>query len=88
MTGRFFSWRRFAAMTAKEFVQMRRDRLTFAIMLGIPLLQLILFGFAINTDPRQLPTVLRSADHGPVERAVVAAMEQSSYFRIHRQRRE
>ena len=82
MSGRLFSWRRFAAMTAKEFVQMRRDRLTFAIMLGIPLLQLILFGFAINSDPRQLPTVLRIADHGPVERAVVAAMEQSSYFRI------
>jgi ABC-2 type transport system permease protein len=82
MAGRFFSWRRFAAMTAKEFVQMRRDRLTFAIMLGIPLLQLLLFGFAINTDPRQLPTVLRSADHGPVARALVAAMEQSTYFRI------
>ena len=82
MAGQLFSWRRFAAMTAKEFVQMRRDRLTFAIMLGIPLLQLILFGFAINSDPRHLPTVLRIADHGPVERAVVAAMEQSSYFRI------
>ncbi|MBE0505050.1 MAG: ABC transporter permease, partial [Desulfuromonadales bacterium] len=82
MSGRFFSWRRFAAMTAKEFVQMRRDRLTFAIMLGIPLLQLILFGFAINSDPRHLPTVLRVADHGPVARAIVAAMEQSSYFRI------
>lgn len=76
------SWRRFAAMTSKEFVQMRRDRLTFAIMLGIPLLQLILFGFAINTDPRHLPTVVRSADHGPIERAVVAAMEQSDYFTI------
>jgi ABC-2 type transport system permease protein len=82
MSDRFFSWRRFAAMTAKEFVQMRRDRLTFAIMLGIPLLQLILFGFAINSDPRHLPTMLRVADHGPVARAVVAAMEQSSFFRI------
>ncbi len=77
-----FSWRRFWAITAKEFVQMRRDRMTFAIMLGIPLLQLVLFGFAINSDPRHLPTVLRSADHGPFERAVVAAMRQSSYFDI------
>lgn len=76
------SWRRFVAMTSKEFVQMRRDRLTFAIMLGIPLLQLILFGFAINSDPRHLPTVVHSADHGPIARAVVAAMKESSYFSI------
>jgi len=82
MSGRLFSWRRFLAVTAKEFVQMRRDRMTFAIMLGIPLLQLVLFGFAINSDPRHLPTVVRSADHSPFERAVLAAMGQSSYFEI------
>lgn len=77
---RFFSWRRFLAMASKEFVQMRRDRLTFAMMLGIPVMQLVLFGFAINGDPRHLPTALRSADHGPIERAVVKAMENSGYF--------
>ena len=77
---RFFSWRRFLAMASKEFVQMRRDRLTFAMMLGIPVMQLVLFGFAINGDPRHLPTALRSADHGSVERAVVTAMETSGYF--------
>jgi ABC-2 type transport system permease protein len=80
MKTQFLSWRRFVAITAKEFVQMRRDRMTFAIMLGIPLLQLILFGFAINTDPHNLPTTILSADHGPMERAIVAAMRQSSYF--------
>ena len=77
---RFFSWRRFLAMASKEFVQMRRDRLTFAMMLGIPVMQLVLFGFAINGDPRHLPIALRSADHGPIERAVVKAMESSGYF--------
>ena len=49
-----FSWQRFVALLTKEFVQMRRDRLTFAMMVGVPLMQLILFGFAINTDPRSL----------------------------------
>jgi ABC-2 type transport system permease protein len=48
---RIFSMARFRAMLAKEFIQMRRDRLTFAMMIGIPLLQLILFGYAINADP-------------------------------------
>ncbi|NCC26506.1 MAG: ABC transporter permease, partial [Deltaproteobacteria bacterium] len=53
-----FSLRRFWAVVAKEFVQMRRDRLTFAMMAGVPLMQLILFGYAINSDPRHLPTAL------------------------------
>ncbi|MGH8718206.1 MAG: ABC transporter permease, partial [Burkholderiales bacterium] len=47
-----FSWRRFVAMLTKEFVQMRRDRLTFAMMVGVPIMQLVLFGYAINTDPK------------------------------------
>ena len=53
-----FSPARFWAMVVKEFVQMRRDRLTFAMMVGIPLLQLVLFGFAINSDPKHLPTAM------------------------------
>ena len=56
MTG--FSWTRFVAVLAKEFVQMRRDRLTFAMMVGVPILQLILFGFAINSDPKNLRTAV------------------------------
>jgi len=77
-----FSLARLGAMIAKEFVQMRRDRPTFAMMVGIPLLQLLLFGFAINSDPKHLPTAVRDADAGPVGRAVVAAMQASRYFHV------
>jgi ABC-2 type transport system permease protein len=69
----------------KEFIQMRRDRVTFGMMVGIPLLQLMLFGFAINSDPRHLPTALRLADQGPYGRALVAALKQSEYFSIVRE---
>jgi len=74
------SFSRFRAIAGKEFVQMRRDRLTFAMVIGIPLLQLVLFGFAINSDPRQLRTALLVQDHGPVSRSLVKAMETSDYF--------
>jgi ABC-2 type transport system permease protein len=77
-----FSLRRFSAMVGKEFVQMRRDRVTFAMMLGIPILQMILFGYAINSDPRHLPTALRCADQGIFSRTLVAALRNSDYFRI------
>ncbi|OIR09168.1 inner membrane transport permease YbhR [mine drainage metagenome] len=79
-----FSLRRMLAMIGKEFVQMRRDRPTFAMMVGIPLLQLVLFGFAINSDPRHLPTAVLDADHGPFGRALVAALEASTYFDVER----
>jgi len=82
MAGRLFSLRRFAAVIGKEFVQMRRDRLTFAMMIGIPIAQMILFGFAINADPKNLPTAVQLADHGPYARTVVAAMQNSAYFRV------
>lgn len=77
-----FRWQRFAAMTAKEFIQMRRDRLTFAMMIGIPLIQLILFGYAINSDPRHMPTAVLSGDNSPYSRAIVAAMQTSTFFDI------
>lgn len=77
-----FSWSRFAAMVAKEFIQMRRDRLTFAMMVGIPLLQLILFGFAINADPKSLPTAVVSADDSPFARSFIAALANTGYFRV------
>jgi len=75
-----FSMARFGAVLAKEFIQMRRDRLTFGMMIGIPIVQLLLFGFAINTDPHHLPTLLELDDSGPVARAVLAGMETSDYF--------
>jgi len=68
------------AMVVKEFVQMRRDRMTFATMIFIPILQLVLFGYAINTDPKHLPTAVLLRDDGPLTRAVLAAMKNSDYF--------
>lgn len=79
---RHFSWSRIAAVMIKEFIQMRRDRLTFAMIIAIPILQLVLFGYAINTDPKQLPTAAIVADQGPIGRAVIAAMQLSNYFDI------
>jgi ABC-2 type transport system permease protein len=75
-----FSLSRFVAVLAKEFIQMRRDHITFAMMIGLPIMQLILFGFAINADPRHLPTLVEMADNGPLSRAVLAGMQNSSYF--------
>jgi ABC-2 type transport system permease protein len=82
-----FSPRRFWAMIVKEFVQMRRDRVTFGIMIGIPLLQLILFGFAINSDPKHLPAAVLLADRGPYGRTLLYAIRNSGYFNFVRQAR-
>lgn len=76
---------RFWAMVVKEFIQMRRDRLTFGMMVGIPLLQLILFGYAINSDPKHLPAAVLLADNGPQGRTLLYAIQNSGYFRFVRQ---
>ncbi len=75
-----FSVQRFLAVLTKEFIQMRRDRITFGMMIGLPLIQLFLFGFAINADPHHLPTLVELGDNGPLTRAVIAGMQQSDYF--------
>jgi ABC-2 type transport system permease protein len=80
-----FSPARFWAMVVKEFIQMRRDRLTFGMMVGIPLLQLTLFGYAINSDPKHLPTAVLLADNGPQGRTLLYAVQNSSYFDFVRQ---
>jgi len=80
--GRAFSFRRLYAVLAKEFLQLRRDRLTFAMILGVPLMQLFLFGFAINLNPKALPAAISIGDPGPLARSIVAALENSSYFEI------
>jgi ABC-2 type transport system permease protein len=77
-----FSPRRFWAMVVKEFVQMRRDRVTFAMMIGIPLMQLILFGFAINSNPQNLPLAVLSNDDSEFSRTLVTAMQNSLYYRV------
>ncbi|CAN5563750.1 ABC transporter permease [soil metagenome] len=80
-----FSFQRLRGIIVKEFTQMRRDRLTFAMILGIPLIQLTLFGYAINADPRHLPAAVLLADRGPQGRTVLAAMQNSTYFDFVRQ---
>jgi ABC-2 type transport system permease protein len=70
------------AMIIKEFIQMRRDRMTFAMMIGIPVMQLLLFGFAINTDPKHLPTAIHVAEPGVFARDLVTALENTGYFQI------
>ena len=77
-----FSFARLFAVILKEFIQLRRDRLTFAMMIGVPLMQLTLFGFAINSDPKQLPTIVVAQEDTVFTRSVVHAMENSGYFRI------
>src|ERR1039457_3747406 len=76
------TFHRLWAIVLKEFIQMKRDRVTFGMMVGIPLMQLMLFGFAINTDPKHLPTAIRPADQGPCARTLVAALGQSGYFTL------
>ena len=61
---------------------MRRDRVTFAMMIGMPIMQLLLFGFAINADPRHLPTLVEMNDNGPLTRAVLAGMADLELFRL------
>ena len=77
-----FAWHRFVAVLAKEFVQVRRDRLTFAMMIGVPVMQLVLFGYAINMDPKALPAAVVSADASPFSRSLVRSLENTGYFRV------
>jgi ABC-2 type transport system permease protein len=76
------SWSRVLAVFLKELVQMRRDRPTFAIMIAMPIMQLILFGYAINNDPRHLPAVIELREDGPMTRAFLASLQASSYIDI------
>ncbi len=59
---------------------MRRDHLTFGMMIGLPIMQLLLFGYAINNDPRELPTLIEASDNGPITRSIVSGLESSGYF--------
>lgn len=81
-TSRFFSFSRFHALLIKEFIQMRRDRITFAMMLAVPLMQLFLFGYAINNDPKTLPAALVTTSQDHYTRAMVTALELTGYYRF------
>ena len=75
-------WRRSGAMLIKEFLQLRRDRITFATMITIPLLQLVLFGYAINTTPRSLPTAVLLQESSDVGRSILAAIQNTKFFAV------
>jgi ABC-2 type transport system permease protein len=77
-----FSLTRWWSIVRKEFLQLKRDRITFAMIIGLPIMQMALFGFAINTDPKHLPTAVIAADHSEFTRSFVAAMRNSDYFDI------
>jgi ABC-2 type transport system permease protein len=79
-----FSFARVRAVLGKEFIQMRRDRLTLAMIVGVPMMQLFLFGFAINVNPKHLPTAVSISDPGVYSDSIVAALQNSSYFEIAR----
>ena len=77
-----FSPQRVWAILVKEFLQMRRDRLTLGMVVVVPLMQLFMFGFAINLNPKNLPAAIVINDPGPFARSIVAGLQNSSYFRI------
>lgn len=81
------SFARFWAIVIKEFVQMRRDRLTFGMIIGIPVVQLMLFGYAINGDPKHLPTAVLRTESSQQERALLSALKNSDYFDFVREMR-
>jgi ABC-2 type transport system permease protein len=81
-------WRRVGAMLRKELLQLRRDRVTLATMISIPLLQLTLFGYAINTTPRNLPTAVLLQESSDVGRSILAAIQNTRYFKVTRQLRD
>jgi ABC-2 type transport system permease protein len=81
-------WRRVGAMVRKEFMQLKRDRVTFATIITIPIMQLVLFGYAINTTPRGLPTAVLLQETSDVGRTILKAIENTKYFKITRQLRD
>ena len=82
---RFGFWRRSFAMVIKEFIQLRRDRVSFAMIVMIPVMQLLLFGYAINTTPRNLPTAVLLQEDSDVGRSILKALENTAYFHFTRE---
>src|SRR5436190_9935937 len=80
--GDSFSVSRWWSIVLKEFLQLRRDRVTFAMIVGIPILQMTLFGYVINTDPKNLDTAIIDSDRTHITRSFISAMKQSAYFKF------
>lgn len=81
VTGNDF-WGRTLAVLVKEFIQLKRDRVSFAMIIMIPLIQLLLFGYAINTNPRHLPTAVLLQENTDLGRSILAALKNTDYFRV------
>src|SRR5258708_564186 len=81
----FGFWRRSYAMVVKEFIQLRRDHVSFAMIVMIPVMQLLLFGYAINTTPRHLPTAVLLQEDSDLARSILKALENTAYFRFSRE---
>ena len=79
--------RRLGAIVTKEVRQLGRDRLTFAMMFGVPIMQLLLFGYAIDTDPHRLPTAVVAADQSQITRTILSALANTGYMRFTHQPR-
>jgi len=77
-----FSFNRFLAVLRKEWIQIKRDPFTLRMIIALPVMQLFLFGYAINSDPKHLPTGLLAVDHSKYERTIVAALRNSGYYDI------
>jgi ABC-2 type transport system permease protein len=75
-------WRKTFAVLIKEFIQLKRDRVSFGMIIMLPLMQLLLFGYAINTNPRDLPTAVLFQEHNDLTRSILAALQNTRYFRI------
>jgi ABC-2 type transport system permease protein len=82
---RFGFWRRCYAMTVKEFIQLRRDRISFAMIVMIPVMQLLLFGYAINTTPHNLPTAVLLQEDSDLGRSILKALQNTAYFHFVRE---
>src|ERR1700716_1158009 len=78
-------WHRTYAMLIKEYIQLRRDRVSFIMIVMLPLMQLILFGYAINTTPRNLPTAVLLQESSDVGRSILAALQNTKFFKVTRQ---
>src|ERR1035441_2195295 len=75
-------WRKTWSVLVKEFIQLRRDRVSFAMIIMVPLVQLMLFGYAINPNPRHLPTAVLLQEHSDLGRSILAALRNTDYFRV------
>src|SRR3974390_905544 len=82
---RFGFGRRSFAMMVKEFIQLKRDRVSFAMIVMIPVMQLLLFGYAINTTPHHLPAAVLLQEDTDLGRSILKALENTAYFRFTRE---